>query len=246
MLLKISFISRPLLLSLRNTFRRKGRLALTMGTLILAGTIFIAVMNIRTSLNTEFTTAFKQYWNWEVALGLDGNYPVKGIESRVMRIPGVTGVDSQADFTLERVAADGTRNFSFRVTGVRPESDYVSPKIRTGRWLQSGDRNVLVITKALADDMPGVKVGDKLLLKANNENREWEIIGIAPQVWDKTAYADFDYLTRIEGVAERDIVIYISRPPRKMEILRRPWLRLSKPSLRSPALKLAAHSPRRP
>ncbi len=43
-------LPRPLLLSLRNTFRRKGRLALTLTTLILGGAIFIAVFSVRASL----------------------------------------------------------------------------------------------------------------------------------------------------------------------------------------------------
>ena len=38
-----SFISRPILLSLRNTFRQTGRLLLTIFTLTIAGAIFIAV-----------------------------------------------------------------------------------------------------------------------------------------------------------------------------------------------------------
>ena len=208
-LLKVSFLSRPLLLSLRNTFRRKARLALTLGTLILAGTIFIAVMNIRTSLDVEFTTVFKKYYDWEVALGLDGDYAVKGVERRAMNIPGVTGVDSQTEATFQRVGADGTRGYSFRTIGLLPDSDFVQPDIHSGRWLQAGDRNVLVLTSSLADDMPDVKVGDKITLRTNNENREWEIIGIAPQAWDKTAYADFNYLTRIEGTAGQTSSLYI-------------------------------------
>ena len=103
MLLKINIFSRPLLLSLRNTFRRKARLALTMGTLILAGTIFIGVMNIRASLDYEFNNVFKKYYDWEIALGLDGNYPVKGIETRTLNIPGVTGVESQTYAGAQRL-----------------------------------------------------------------------------------------------------------------------------------------------
>jgi putative ABC transport system permease protein len=209
MLLKISFLSRPVLLSLRNTFRRKSRLALTLGTLILAGTIFISVMNVRDSLNSEFTKVFKKYWDWEVALGLDGDYPVKGIEARTMRISGVTGVDAQIESNFERVAADGSRGYAFRVTGVDPGSGFVQPNVKSGRWLQSGDRNVLVLTSALADDIPDVKVGDKILLRTNNQNKEWEIIGIAPQSWDKTAYADFTYLTRMEGKAGQTSSLYV-------------------------------------
>jgi len=45
------FIPRPLLVSLRNTFRRKARLVLTLTTLTMGGAIFIAVFNLRGSFD---------------------------------------------------------------------------------------------------------------------------------------------------------------------------------------------------
>ena len=44
-------LSRPQLISLRNTFRRKWRLLLTLVTLTLGGAIFIATFNVQGSLN---------------------------------------------------------------------------------------------------------------------------------------------------------------------------------------------------
>ncbi len=45
-----SGFSRPMLLSFRNTFRKRGRLLLTIFTLTMAGAVFIAVFNVRDSL----------------------------------------------------------------------------------------------------------------------------------------------------------------------------------------------------
>jgi putative ABC transport system permease protein len=39
--------------------------------------------------------------------------------------------------------------------------------------------------------------------------REWQIVGIVPQVWDKTAYADFDYLTYVQGNAGLTSAVYV-------------------------------------
>src|SRR5829696_871797 len=47
---RIRFLSRPLLLSLRNTFRRRGRLVLTLSTLVLGGAMVIGVLSVRSSL----------------------------------------------------------------------------------------------------------------------------------------------------------------------------------------------------
>ncbi len=51
--------SRPTLLSLRNTFRRRGRLALTLATLILGGAIFIGVFSVRDSLLFTLDNMFR-------------------------------------------------------------------------------------------------------------------------------------------------------------------------------------------
>jgi putative ABC transport system permease protein len=209
LLFKLSFISRPLRLSLRNTFRRKGRLALTLGTLTLAGTIFIGVMNIRAALDSEFSTVFKKYYDWEVAMGLDGNYPVRGVEARALSIPGVTGVESQTGASVQRINSDGTRGYTFNITGLKPDASFVQPTISSGRWLETGDRNVLVATSALLEDMPDVKLGDKLTLRLNNEEKEWEIVGIIPQAWEKSAYADFNYLSRTLGTTGLTSSLYI-------------------------------------
>jgi putative ABC transport system permease protein len=210
MLYKIHLFSRPVRLSLRNTFRRRGRLALTLGTLTLAGTLFIGVMNIRASLENEFADMWAHYYNWQVAMSLENNYSVRGIESRIMEIPGVVRAESQNSAYAQRQMDDGSQGTSFNITGVKPDSESVRPPLSSGRWLEPGDQNVLVLTSALAEDLPDVKAGDNVKLKVAGVNREWEIIGIAPQAFDKTAYSDFDNLARLRGTTGLTSEVYIS------------------------------------
>jgi putative ABC transport system permease protein len=208
-LLQLNLFSRPVRLALRNTFRRKARLALTLGTLILAGTLFIGVMNIRASINHEFNSLFNKYYNWDFTLGLDSQYPVKSIETRALAVPGVEAVDSQGGAEVQRLKADGSKGANFNIIGVRQDHNFLLPDIKTGRWLQSGDKNALVLTSTLADDMPDVRVGDRIQLKVNGQVRDWEIVGIIPQTWDRTAYADFDYLARLQGTPGLTSSIYV-------------------------------------
>lgn len=46
----LRWLSRPIVRSIRNTFRKKGRLALTLFTLIMAGGVFITVFSVRSSM----------------------------------------------------------------------------------------------------------------------------------------------------------------------------------------------------
>ncbi len=57
----LPWLPRPLLLSLRNTFRRKGRLFLTLATLVLGGAIFIAMIGVRESMYAEVEQTFSYF-----------------------------------------------------------------------------------------------------------------------------------------------------------------------------------------
>jgi putative ABC transport system permease protein len=52
-LVKVRRLSPPILLSLRNTFRNKARLAFTVITLTMAGAMFMAAFSTRASLTAQ-------------------------------------------------------------------------------------------------------------------------------------------------------------------------------------------------
>ena len=69
---KIKGLSRPTILSLRNTFRRKGRLFLTIFTLTLGGAIFIGTFNVQRSL-TDYIDRIGRYFLADVTVNLSDN-----------------------------------------------------------------------------------------------------------------------------------------------------------------------------
>jgi len=91
-LMRIRKLSRPLLISLRNTFRRKGRLALTLATLTLGGAVFIAVFNTQASL--DMTTAQSaRYFGADVSVDFTYPYRINAVTREMLSVPGVQGVE---------------------------------------------------------------------------------------------------------------------------------------------------------
>ncbi len=86
---------RPLLISLRNTFRHKGRLALTLITLTLGGAIFIATFNVQASLET-YIRKLGRYFMADVNLTMDGPYRMSEIQEALRHVAGVTRVEGWA------------------------------------------------------------------------------------------------------------------------------------------------------
>src|SRR5512138_1654891 len=87
---------RPVLLSIRNTFRSKGRLTLTLITLTLASATFISVFNVRASLSQTIND-MTRWFNFDMMLTFDRSYRSEKVELEALKVPGIT----QADIWLQ-------------------------------------------------------------------------------------------------------------------------------------------------
>jgi len=92
LLLRVSGSSRPLVLSLRNSFRRRGRMALTLLMLTAAGASFITALGSTTSLNriVEKIIAAHPY---DLDLRFEHAFPTAALEQSIRSVPGVKRVE---------------------------------------------------------------------------------------------------------------------------------------------------------
>jgi putative ABC transport system permease protein len=194
---RVRGLPRPLLLSLRNTFRRKGRLVLTLVTLVLAGTIFMAVVSVRASMTNTLDEALG-FYQWDIGITLNRPYRVDLIENVALSVPGVSAVESTGWANAYRLRPDGSEGKVFPVYGALPGSQMIQPEIVQGRWLLPGDRDALVVSTHLAQKEPDVTVGGDIVLEIQGRETTWRIVGIIrPPQPDSEAYAANDYLLRV-------------------------------------------------
>ncbi len=162
-------ISRPLLISLRNTFRRKGRLALTLFTLTIGGAIFISVFNVQRSLN-DYIDQVGRYFVADVTLTFDRPYRVEEITRAVLEVPQVTYVEGWAYVAAEILRPDGSVVGNLGILAPPADSQLVDSLLIEGRWLQPGDQNAITISEAIWSDFPDLHAGDQLSLKINGRS----------------------------------------------------------------------------
>ncbi len=209
LLLQVRGLSSPVLLSLRNTFRRKGRVFLTLGTLIIAGALFITVVNVRFSMMAWSDDFFDMWFNYEVQLVFDGDYESQGVVKRAERIPGVTQAEGWTVVQVQYIKPDGTKGATFPLIGLSPDSDFVQPDLLSGRWLEEVDRDAIVLSSNLAEDMPDVQVGDEIVLEIGNKEYEWEVVGIMFMPFEKFSYANFNYVSRVKAEPDLASSMYV-------------------------------------
>lgn len=178
MLERIKILSRPMLLSLRNTFRRKGRLALTLTTLTLAGTIFMAVISERASLHTTIDEVFGQL-NTDVFVYLDGPYRTAELD-RLAALPEVSAVEYWSSYSARAIAADDSESTAtYSVSSVPADGQSIRVTISEGRWLMPDDYGAVVLTSAYLTDHPDVSIGDRVRVKVNGKKLDLTVVGIS-------------------------------------------------------------------
>ena len=197
---------RPLLISLRNTFRRKSRLALTLFTLTMGGAIFIAVFNVRTTL-FDYMDNVGRYFVADVTLDFDEPYRLSEIEKVARQVPGVVDVEGWAFATAEILYADGTVAENLTVLAPPAGSMMVNADPVSGRWLQPGDTRSIAITEGILRSFPNLKVGDTLRVKSGGREQDWEIVGFFKFI-DREgliAYGTYEYFSRETNLAGRSV-----------------------------------------
>jgi putative ABC transport system permease protein len=212
-LTRLKGLPRPVLLSLRNTFRNRRRLALTMGTMTLAGVLFITVANTRDALMSE-TALELEMWRFEVELNLSEPYPVREITSVARRVPGVAWAEGRAYAAAQRVLPDGSREATFFLIGLPPETEQVIPNIIAGRWLRPDDRNAIVLNTEITRVASDLNVGDDIVIEYNGQKYGYNVVGIASMFVDRMAYAPIKYMAPAYGDRGTVTAIDVDTEPR--------------------------------
>lgn len=190
---------RPVLLSLRNTFRSKWRLMLTLVTLSLAGSIFISVFSVQSSIMATLDDMLSM-WSFEIIATFDRPYRVERIHQETLHIPGIKAVDVWTMLPTRRVRPDDTESGLIYMIAPRPDSEIMMPPaIVEGRYLKPEDENAIVVTVDTLKEEPDLQLGDPIILKIDGKERTFEIVGVALGVSMPMVYADFDYVAYATG-----------------------------------------------
>lgn len=212
-------MARPLLLAIRNSFRRRARLALTLLTLAAGGLFFMSALNVRASLIYSLDRLFATR-KFDLSVNLGGMQPMEKVERAVSKTPGVVRaegwimtqasvIETDRDATGSSghdgaggamhgggaVASDG-----FGVVGLPPDTTLLKPDFIAGRNLQPGESDTMVVNSTLASRKPQMKVGNIVNLQMGPAQKSWRIVGIAQESFSPpTAYVSRQYFEEAGG-----------------------------------------------
>jgi putative ABC transport system permease protein len=181
LLARIKGLPRQFMLTVSNTFRHRGRVALTQITLVLSGLVFMMVMSVRDSAAYTFGDILFGINNFDVFLGFQDPERIDRVEELTLAHPDVRAVEMwHADGPRIRRADqpesedDPLANLTGRPL---PTALYV-PQMRAGRWLLPEDVAAVVLNQKLAEEI-GVGVGDWVVFDHGVKGETtWQVVGL--------------------------------------------------------------------
>ena len=195
----MGLMSRPVRISMRNVFRRKGRLILTLSTLILGGAIFIAVMNLFDTFDKTMEDVEK-YFLADINVSFNRAYRYDEVAALTMSVPGVKSAEGWMILNGEIVSADGETANELALVAPPSDSNLIEPIMTDGRWVMPGDENAVVVGNHLLSVRPDLKVGDWITIRINEKESEWHIVGIyriPGNVIPPLVYVNYEYLSQL-------------------------------------------------
>jgi putative ABC transport system permease protein len=202
---RVDFIARPVLLSLRNAFRRKARVSLTIFTLVLGGAIFIAVFNLWASFD-QVMKDIQGYFLADINVSLTRNYHFETVKSVAMAVPGVESVEGWLVTNAKLIGLETDKEDDIAFVAPPSDSTLIRPSMVAGRWLIPGDKNVIVIGNHLQKIRPDLKIGDWVTAKVDGKKSRWQIIGfyrMPGNVTPPLVYTNYEYLSYQVGMPKQ-------------------------------------------
>jgi putative ABC transport system permease protein len=191
----LRLLPRPTLLSLRNAFRKRQRMILTLLALASGGSVYLAARNLRASVIGSLDLLFDGQ-KYDFTIRLSEPQDPRRIEGVVNAVSGVVGAESWGSARAAVARADGTLGNAFPISSPPVASRLIAPRLVAGRWLVASDTNALVVNRTLLRTEAGLRLGERTSLAINGDLVSWRIVGVVDAGPAPTAFTWREVLAR--------------------------------------------------
>ncbi|MFZ6012534.1 MAG: ABC transporter permease [Bacteroidota bacterium] len=198
---KIFRFGEMFMLSLRNVFRQRSRLVMTLGLLAAGGAMFMTALNVSSAWENNLQKIYLQR-SYDLDVKLSQAIKTEGIVQKLQNIDGVkivegwysspTAFAKDAEYEVSHTYPDKGHG-SFTIQGLPLPTQLLRPVIKEGRWLNPGANNEVVLNQLARGN---IKLGDNIRLFVNEKISTWEVVGFTEDVGTPgTAYVNLATLT---------------------------------------------------
>lgn len=173
-------------LAIRNTVRRKSRLALTLGLLATAGAMFMTSLNVKAAWQRNLTEAGVER-HFDAEMQFAHAQPEDAVVATVSGVPGVRRVELWSVEAVSLARPDGLRivrtypdggHGSLRLQVVPRQSAFLSPGVIAGHWLSALNIDGAVVNEQALSMFPGLRIGDRIHIIVRGVFVDLRVMGV--------------------------------------------------------------------
>jgi putative ABC transport system permease protein len=202
--------------ALGNMFRRKGRLLLTELVLITAGSTFLMVMSLNSSISLTMDNIFGRS-RYDTLIQFAQNERIEQARTLATAVDGVDKVElhlvqSASMYVAGQLVKEAGVGTS--IEGIPGGSDFFRPLIVSGRWLTPNDGRAVVLTRDAAEKS-NIRVGDTVTLDLGELGEDtWQVVGLYDPVFaggfgTDTIYAPLEALFKVTKKYNQGSILYV-------------------------------------
>ncbi|HET6847042.1 MAG TPA: ABC transporter permease, partial [Anaerolineales bacterium] len=202
--------------ALGNMFRRKGRLLMTEIVLITAGSSFLMVMGLNSSIQLTMENIYARS-KYDALIAFSQNERIEHVSTLAAEVPGVEMlelhlVQSASLFVQGQLVKEAGIGTS--IEGIPSGSDFYRPLMVAGRWLETGDGRAIVLKREVAENNH-IKVGETVTLDLGDLGKDqWQVVGLYDPIFaggfsSDTIYAPLDALQRVTKRYNQGSYLYL-------------------------------------
>jgi putative ABC transport system permease protein len=172
--------------AISNVMRKKGRLVLTWLTLTLAVAGFMGIFGLFVSINDKIGGIFDAF-GYEIGVVPNERQDFEQVSTLILEgMDGIKAVHPGISLAveLEGYVSEDFETGQLQISGIDPATDSLDLDIEAGTaWRDDPAREGIVLSSGVADKI-GKDAGDTVVLVAQGQSAEFEIIGIASFPFD--------------------------------------------------------------
>jgi putative ABC transport system permease protein len=174
---RIGGLTRPLLLSVRNAFRNRQRMTLTLLALAMGGAVFLAAANLRASVIDSVGLLFEaQRYTFSVRLA--EAHSADSVETIVSKVAGVARTEAWTGLRAAVRHDDGVDGNAISLVAPPAATALLKPRIVDGRWLRPDDVRAIVVSKSLIKTEPSLVLNARVPLTIDGRVETWTVVGV--------------------------------------------------------------------
>jgi putative ABC transport system permease protein len=221
-----SVVSETFKLSIRNVFRQRSRLTMTLGLLAAGGAMFMTALNVSEAWQENLSRIYTQRL-YDLEVKLNDRIESKSIVSKLNKMEGVNIAEAW-DYSATSPFTEGAHEVShtypdkghggFTLLALPLTTKLFKPTLTEGVWLTGETKNQVVLNQLARGLVPDASLGKKIKLSHDGKVGEWEIIGFTEDVGSgATAYVSIDDFALLENTAGKTKMLRIAYEDRSKQ-----------------------------